>query len=265
METILQKIIQFIFIPRWEKLERTIGYALRFHQIPDRFVNGWVRWTMTGLWKKEGLKIIAGANYWTIGKIVDGVSSRYLRDCPEYQAWLGGYTVKLEPGAPWTLKDHLRLAVADQKSWLRHHGDPNPLGIVEDSDFTPIDTVRIGEYSGTLYEGEGTTHSDVGNSYNRVWFYIYLAAIVMASMFNFSNPALRITSTSMKPRKVSDKPYETLKIPVYLAIFNIDEDVAIILYGNGAIVEDKNIKKDYSLVIKNDLLEAIRSCEIIKV
>jgi len=163
LETIAEWVCTFIFLPHIQKIERRIGHRLKFRDIPNRFIDGIVPWDMTALWRRFGLDIEAGANYWTIGRVLNGIASRYDRNAPEYQAWLGGYTVKLPPGHSWTPEDHVKLAIADQQSWLNTYGDPSPLASVEGWTFVPRGAIQNGQYSGTLYETGGMTHSDVGH------------------------------------------------------------------------------------------------------
>jgi hypothetical protein len=262
MKNMLDKLIQFIFIPKLRKTEKQIGYKLVLSDIPSRYINGWVSWDMTRTWKKFGLNIKAGANYWTIGKIVNGTSSRFLSDCPEYQSWLGGYTVKLQSDVPWSVEDHFKLAIADQNSWLKTYGDPKPLTTIEGSKFMPIETIHIGQYSGTLYEGGCVTHSDVGSGYKiiKLWF----ASIVMAKLFNLSNPNLNLKSSVLRP-KDPGKFYETMELRGYIAIFDVEEKVKVVLYGNGAVVPKSAEDIDTFTILKNDLLKGIQSCDIEKI
>src|SRR5258708_39013848 len=109
-ETVLQKIANSIFRPKFRKFESKVGYKLHFQHIPDRFINGLVEWDLTETFKKFGLNVLEGADYWTLGHIVNGVSSRFDRNAPEYQSWLGGYIVKLPGGQDWSVEDHFKLA-----------------------------------------------------------------------------------------------------------------------------------------------------------
>ena len=259
-EKILEKLICFIYLPRLRKTEKKIGYRLVLRNIPDRYINGWVACNMTTTWKRFGLDIEKGANYFTMGKVVSGLSSRFDREFPEYQSWLGGYTVRLSQGTSWTAEDHFKLAIADQNSWLRKwYGDPKPMTVIEGWKFTPIDTIRIGQYSGTLSEFGCTTHSDVGNGHKTIR--MYLASIFMTALFNFSNPNLHLKASSFRP-KASDNPYEILKLPGYIAIFDIEKNAKVVLYANGAIVTKKDSNTDTFLALKNDLRKAMQSCDI---
>ncbi len=261
IEKILQKIIQIIFLPKVRKVEKKIGFRLIFRDIPECYINGCMRWDMTKIWKKFGLDVEAGANYWTIGNIVNGISSRFDRNASEYQSWLGGYTVKFSSGQEWTLEDHFKLAIADQNSWLGTHGDPEPMTITEGWKFTPVDRISLDQYVGTLYEGGCTTHSDVGNNYNKPW--LYLESLSIAALINFFNPSLRLKSKMMRPKEINNNPYEALKLRGYVAIFDVGENVKVVLYANGTIIPKENGEIDTFLSLKSDLLKAIQSCDII--
>jgi hypothetical protein len=261
IENIVQKLAQLIFLPKLRKVEHEIGYKLVFRDIPPRYINGWVSWDMTKTFKKFGLAIEAGANYWTMGKIVRGDSSRYDQNAPEYQSWLGGYAVKLVPGQMWGVDDHFKLAIADQNSWLRTYGDPNPMTNIAGWKFTPVDAIQRGEYSGTLFDWGCTTDSDVGNRDNNVK--LYFESIVMAALFNLSNPNLHLEAKELRPN-TSRKTYKTLRLHGYIAIFDVAENVKVVLYGNGAIVAKKDGATDTFIALKNDLLTAMQSCEIVK-
>ncbi|SRR6266481_6608660 len=261
IENLLQKLIQLIYAPKLRKTEAGIGYKLAFRNIPDRFINGWVSYDETATWKKFGLDLEMGMNYWTIGKAAHGVSSRYERETPEYQSWLGGYLVKLGSRQTWTPEDHFKLAIADQNSWLRSYGDPKPVTTTEGWKFIPVDTIRLGQFSGTLYEFGCITDSDVGNRDNTLK--LRLEDIAIASLFNLSNPNLHVRGGEMRP-KISASAYEKLKLHGYIAIFDIEDNIKVVLYGNGAIVHNQAGDTDTFETLKNDLRQAMQLCEIVK-
>lgn len=264
LEKIAELVCRTIFLPRIRRIEKKIGYALVFRDIPPRFINGIVPWPMTALWQSFGLDVQAGMNYWTIGKVVDGVSTRYTRAAPEYQAWLGGYVVKLPPGKSWTPEDHVTLAVADQTSWLKNHGDPHPMANVSGWRFERIGSITAGKRSGVLYKTGCMSHSDAGDRYGRSWPYFHLASLVMAGLLNTSRPTLGLTGRMMRPRKMLDRPYEPLKLPTYCAIFELESGTHAILYGNGAATLQEG-EVDTLPIIEEDLLRAMKACEIVKV
>lgn len=261
IETVLEKLarfVQYLYIPKFRKLERKIGYKLIFRDIPSDYINGWMSCDMTQTWQNFGLDVVAGANYWTVGKIIDGESSRFDPNSLEYQSWMGGYTVKLVPKVIWTPEDHFKLAIADQNSWLKHYGDPRPLTSTRGWSFTEAGKIQIGPYSGQLYEFGCTTHDDIGRGYRAMK--LRLASLWMAASFNLSNPNLKLMGYEFMPRK-SDNLYRKLKLIGYMAIFEITENVKVVLYANGFIDEEKHV--DTFTVLKDDLLNAMRSCEIL--
>ena len=262
-ETILEKLARFaqrIWLPRFKRIEDAIGYKLIFRNIPSDYINGWMACEMTKTWKKFGLDVERGANYFTMGSIHDGESSRFDPDSVKYQSWLGGYTVKLEHEVNWTPEDHFKLAVADQNNWLRHYGDPRPVTDIEGWNFVPVGEIQIDQHSGQLYEFGCTTDDDVGSGYNTIKLRFTSAWI--AASFNLLNPDLKLRGDEFKPRK-SDKVYGRVRLLGYFAIFDIAERVKVVLYGNGFIDERKHVNT--FTVLKDNLLNAIKFCEIVAV
>ena len=231
-----------------------------FHNIPTRFINGMVNCDMTKTWKDFGLNIEKGENYFTFGHVVNGDSSRFDASSPEYQSWLGAYTLKLIPGTPWEPKDHFKLAQADQNNWLRWYGDHHPMTSVEGWKLISEGPIQIGKYSGTLYDFGCTTHSDVGVGHNSLT--LFFASIAMTAMFNISNPKLHLKARQIRPMSQKSE-YKILKLKGYMAIFEIKENVKIVFYGNGTVVHTEDGNIDTFEILKNDLLTAIESCDII--
>ncbi len=259
---IFQKFLANLFLlNKLKRAENEIGYKLNFKKIPDIWINSLMRFDMTRLWKNFGLKILRGANYFTFGKVKDGLSTRFNFGEPQYQSWLGGYTVKLEQGQEWNLQDHLNLAVADQESWLKRYGDPDPLCKFEEEYSKILGPIKLGNYSGALYEFSCVTHSDAGNGFARIW--LKISAVVMAAALNVFSPTLNLQGKSLRPGD-KGRNYETLKLSGYIAIFNIEKDVKVVLYGNGVVPNDE-VKINTLEIIRNDILAAMNSCEIVKV
>jgi hypothetical protein len=254
MESLLQKLALKYFLPKTRKTEKIIGYRLYFPVIPSRFINSYMQWDMTKQFQKFGLEIEAGADYWTMGRIVNGVSSRYDSESPEYQSWLGGYTVKLPSNHNWTPKQCSELAIVDQDDWLHMYGDPKPFTSTDGWDFKKVEDIKIGQHIGIVYEFGCTTHSDVGNGDKS--FKLRFETPVIAAFLNYCNRALKLNSRMFIP-KVINGNYELLKLKGYIAIFDIAENVKVVLYGNGT--------EETFPIIKDDLLKAIRACEIVKV
>ena len=73
-----------IILNKLKQAENEIGYKLVFTEIPDLWINGIMGCEMTRTWQKFGLKISKGANYFTVGRIENGVSSRFVSEKPQY-------------------------------------------------------------------------------------------------------------------------------------------------------------------------------------
>ena len=118
--------------------------------------------------------------------------------------------------------------------------------------------IEVGQYSGRLYEGGCTTHSDVGAGYKTIK--LKLVSVFLAVLFNLSNSSLKLKSRALRPQ-TGENPYESLKLRGYIAILDMEKNVKIVFYGNGFIDEEKNI--DTFERLKDSLLTAIKSCEIV--
>ncbi len=162
--------------------------------------------------------------------------------------------MKLAPSKAWDFEDHFKLAIADQNSWLRRYGDQNPNTTTEGHTLVVIDKIQLGEYTGTLYEFGLTSHSDVGT--NPKTLPLLYALYGMAALYNLANPNLSLRANNFMPKR-SDTPYKILDLKGFIAIFDINPQVKVVLYGNGT--------DDTFPTIKDDLLKAIKSCEIVKV
>lgn len=69
-----------------------IGYKLSLKAKPKGWVGAFMLADMTKTWRKAGLRC-SGLNYFTLGDIKNGLSTRFQKDNRMYQAWLGGYIV----------------------------------------------------------------------------------------------------------------------------------------------------------------------------
>lgn len=256
---IYQTLLRWVYLPYLEKLTRDIGCKLTFHHIPQNYIQAVISCEMTATWKRAGLDILKGQNYFTMGKVSEGGSSRFSRTSQEFQSWLGGYTVKLRPGLQWTVEDYCRLGVADQNSWLRWYGDPTPFTTIDGWHYEKLGTLQLGHYDGILYEGGFTTHSDVGPNLDTVRF--RFAAHSMAALFNLANPRLDITADVFKPL-ASGFPYEPIRGRVYLCIVDVKPDTKVLLYANGINIRDHGTRLDTFEGLKDEFIKTMLSCEI---
>jgi hypothetical protein len=92
LDTFIKPLASIAYIITKSK-EKRLGYQLEFKNIPRNWLQAKVVYEMDSVWKNEGLHAI-GTNYFTIGCIENGLSSRFNPDSVYYQSWLGGYLVK---------------------------------------------------------------------------------------------------------------------------------------------------------------------------
>lgn len=215
---------------------------------------------MTRTWKKAGLDIAKGQNHFTIGREVDGVSSRFDPSSITYQSWLGGYTVRLGSDRPWSVEDYCKLAIADQNSWLNWYGDPSPFTSVAAWQYEEVGKFAIrGGYVGTLYEGGFDSHTDIGPNIRTLRF--YFASNSLATLYNLANPRLSLTAETLTPRS-NGFPYQEISGKVYLGVIDVKPCVKVILYGNG--IFRQTIPTNTFDVLKGEFIRTLKSCEVVE-
>jgi hypothetical protein len=257
----LAKFFAKLYLKKIDRLEKRIGYRLVFPRFSDSWINGCVRVDLTKAWKRFGLDV-TGIDYFTMGNLVGGVSTRFDPKARQYQSWIGGYLVKFNEARNWTVQDHFNLAVVDQTDWLRDYADPHPVCELHPSGFQEAGQVAVGAYTGKLYIGGGVSHSDVGNGRRGLRF--KFITVSQAALFNLSNPTLCLTGRSFTPKTVSNS-YHTLYLKGYIIIVDIEKDMQAVLYGNGAVFEDNNDKKiDTFALLKDELLDILTKIVIMK-
>lgn len=246
------------FYRRWvRRVERKIGYGIRFTHIPEAWIGGVLAFDIERAWRAHGIEAW-GVDYWTVGALVDGVSSRYLRDRKQYQSWLGAYLVKFKEHRPFTLQDHFDLAIADQKNWLRDFGDPHPtISMPADNVATPTD-FPVSGYPGKLYEFLGdVSDSEVGSKDDNLYSRALMA--LAASLFE---PRLKLRGSNFIPKEAPTE-YETVTLKGYIAVIELAEDTKAVLYGNSATIRDADgTETDYFPQLKDDILAAFQGVEI---
>ncbi len=258
----VSKMFSYLYTNHMHRIEEKIGYRIRFENIPQTWIDGWMTFDMERSWRRYGIKA-EGVNYFTLGALKQGVSSRFIRSEKQYQSWLGAYLVVFKERRDLTLQDHFALAVADQKNWLRDFGDTDPSCKMSTKKVGRTEEIKIGAYKAKLYEFlGGRSHSDVGrhsrNPTNR------LLMSLMASMFNRCNPKLHLKGEQFLPHTPSGD-YERIVLKGYTAIVDLDEKTKIVLYGNGAAIRHKDGREtDYTPLLKKDILKAFSKVEITK-
>lgn len=242
-----------------------MGYRLVLPQSPH-LINGMMIFDMTPVWKRAGIDA-EGINYFTIGKIENGLSSRFDPESPYFQLWFGGYIVKFAEDREWTLKDHFQLGVEDQMEWLRMYGDPNPLVQGDFDKVKMLGNIIINGHKGKLYEGGGWSNSDVGNGKKRFIFPLLMAAF--GYYLKKTNPKLHVNYKNFMPvwsEKMSINPYQKMYLCGYVAVLEIRPSIKAILYANGVEFKDKSGKNyDTFKGLKSDLLSLLKKISIEKI
>ncbi len=260
------KPIAYLVYQRVLGRERELGYRLKLSPDKNRWLGNGIPFDMSSVWKKFGLDAI-GVNYLTVGSLINNVSSRFDISSPYYQAWLGGYIVRFRSSRKWTLEDHFKLGVADQKNWLQLYGVKNPSVEIENKSVADLGQISISGYNGRLYRGIIKSNTDVGNNYNN----IYLSAIWAGGtcFYKKYDPDLVLTYKSFIPDWTDIEPlspYQVIDLEGYIAILEIDERTKAILYANGARFTDKNGKIINTFkMLDRSLLEDLKRFEIAKV
>lgn len=263
---IIAKPFAFFSFQQVKKVERQLGYKLELHQDNTKWIDGMMIFDMTPVWKKYGFDAI-GVNYFTIGKISNGISSRFDSNSPYYQAWLGGYIVRFSKSRQWTIDDHFHLGEADQKNWLSIYGIENPVASIDFDRIINHGPFNVGNYKGILYQGGGESNTDVGDKMNK----LYLSALWAGGSYFFkrSNPDLKLKYSCFMPDWNKERllnPYQVIRLEGYVAIIEIDSKTKAILYANGCSFSDKNGKKtDTFGQLQTELKEAIKKFRIVEV
>jgi hypothetical protein len=232
-----------------------------FPDFTEIWLNGLVKLDLTKRWKEFGLNV-TGVDYFTLGAVVNGVSTRFDPQAKQYQSWLGGYLVEFANSTDRRLQDFLDLAVVDQIDWLKHYGDPNPACTLSARNFRKMGDVNVGGYHGRVYEGGGVTHSDVGINASGPW--LLLVTIFMATIFDLSNARLRSTYTDFLPVTVQSS-YSTVYLRGYVIVIRLEKDIYAVLYGNGAIFKDRlGTKRDTFENLGREILASLMAVKIFK-
>jgi hypothetical protein len=245
------------------RLERKIGYRLKFAFIPEPWINGWMIFDITRRWARHGIKAY-GVNYFTVGSLSNNLSTRFIRDQIQYQSWLGAYLVKFKNDKDFTLQDHFNLAIADQKNWLESFGDSDPFIEMTTDKVSSKEEFSAGSYKGILYEfSGGPSHSDVGNKSVNLKTRFMMS--VMAEVINLSNPKLKLSGKNFLPVNTSNN-YETVILKEYVAIVELEKNTKFVFYGNSTeILNIEGTSTDYFPFLKKEILSTFKSMSIEKV
>ncbi len=257
----LSKPFAHLFYHYTKTLEKKLGYLLILPE-DTNWIAGTMLFDMSLVWKRNNIDAI-GLNYFTIGAIQDGLSTRYIETSPYYQAWFGGYIVKFSEDRKWTAEDHFNLGLADQKQWLSSYGDPHPFVQLDQAKL--IKKITLDKWSTDLYEVSGWSNSDVGNKPSKLFVPIIFS--IFSNMLMISNPNLHLKHKNFLPKPPEFlTPYQKIYLKGYVAIVELENHTKAVLYINGASFKDKT-GKDYDNFekLKTSFLNLLTSIKIEKV
>lgn len=183
-----------LHLARIRAVERQVGYRLLFPKVAPGWIQGCATVDLSRNWRKFGLDA-TGIDYFTMGALGNGISTRFDPAAYQFQSWIGGYLVKVDRPRTWGFHESLGLAVVDQLDWLEHYGDPYPICELRASQFDNAGAIQVGSHKGQLYVGGGRSHADIGSANNRLW--LHLAARFVAMAFNRNSPGLRLTGVTI--------------------------------------------------------------------
>lgn len=221
----LTNLVSGLILDRELLLQKKLGYHLTFHNLPEDWVKGYALVDMTLTWHSYGLPL-TGLNYFTVGAIKSGMTTRYQEENDLYQAWLGGYVFKSKRPLHWHSNGYLRLAEADQKGWLRRFGARSPQ--MDFGKLTKLQDMTILDKKATLFSWTGVTRSDVGASSHSLLTRVMMDG--MAHMMNTLTPGLHLKGKNFIPDQAEREPFEELLISGYTILVNIDSKRKAVMY-----------------------------------
>ena len=205
--------------------QKRLGVTLKLSQQPQGLIDGLMICDMTKTWQKHGLEC-NGLNFFTLGDIENGLSTRYKKESLMYQVWLGAYLVEHKKEV-WTPDDYLELAVADQQKWLSYYGLKNPKMVFDTHQESG--SIKSGNYAGKLYYWYGNTFSDVGYHSSS----LYSKAIMegMAAIMSKQNPQLELIGSNFLPANNRTlTSYEPTPLEGYCGLFKIRPGLTVVMY-----------------------------------
>lgn len=222
--------------------QRQMGYKLVLRGLKPHWIDATMIFDMASVWHRFGLDAI-GVNYFTIGSVKNGLSTRYDATSPYYQSWFGGYIVRFSNPREWSLNDHFELGVADQKNWLKLYGISNPFVEVQKGSIKNRGMIKISGKVGKLYEANIRSNTDVGDA--KPFTLPYMMA-GMANLYRFDNPKVKITGSAFIPPWTHDQPlasFQKILLKGYVGIVPLNENTTVMLYANACEFTDKRGKK----------------------
>lgn len=202
-----------------------------------------------------------GINYFTMGSVHKGPSSRYDPKSSHFQSWLGGYLVSSIEKKKWTFDEHFALAVVDQTHWLQYYGDENPHVRVTKTE--KVNVVTIHSFKCELYEVTFESDSDIGNKNS---FKTKVCMSILAGIYNQADTSIRLHHDAFLPKWSANfplNPYQQIILKAHIAILNIEPTIKAVLYICAAdFTDNKNKHYNYFEKVRGNLLEQIKKISI---
>lgn len=218
-------VVSRVILGEERAFQKKVGYVLEFRDLPKDWLNGYAMVDLTFTWRAYGLPV-RGLNYFTVGAIDDGRTSRYDIHDDLYQAWLGGYVFQSKKPLTWHNERYVRLAEADQKGWLKRFGDDHPK--MEFAKPKMVKELQVEGHPAYMYSWEGVTRSDVGATSHSLLTKVMMDG--MAEMMNALTPGLSVKGENFIPPTPARTPNEELLISGYTIIIHIDSRTKAVLY-----------------------------------
>ena len=123
---------------------------------------------------------------------------------------------------------------------------------------------RRGECRKNILSGQlarmGSLRDEMRNARNCAEREVLESALKKAPKLRNGSPNLTSVADSLGWSRVT--VYEKLKLHGYIALFDIDERIKVVLYGNGAVVTRDGQESDTFPKLKSDLLKGMKSFAI---
>lgn len=250
---ILSKIIATTIDWRVSRVSKTMKHKVRLSHREGQWHASTAVYPMSHVWRMHRLKA-SGLNYFTVGKVKNGVSQRFDQGSDYYQSWYGCYLITLNNPKGWKNKDFFRLSVADQKNWLKIYGIKNPtVDIKYDSILDLGEDVKFSKKTHT-FEGEINSSSDMCQHFR----FKKLKLSVIARLLS------KTTSISAVELNPPDESFscKTLTLRGYISVIEVDAQRSIyaVVYANAVL---KNTSHGGFESIKENLLESVKNTEVI--
>ncbi len=144
-----------------------------FNYISDDWIPRYNKMNMNGIWQSEGIDR-QGFNYYFLPKAVapNTCSERFNPVSKYFQSWFGAYTVVDNQDGVYAVVnndllvvDIIRLAIADQRAWLKNFaGMSTPYVALDSSVETTKEDVTIDGSKGWKITGRLVSNADVGEN-----------------------------------------------------------------------------------------------------